>query len=254
MPPELFPLAPPVYFLSDAHLGAASPEVARVQIERMRHLFAEIEARQGTLIIAGDLFDFWFEWRTVVPKQHFRTLFDLRSLVERGTAIHYLAGNHDFRLHGFLESVIGLQIHPDDLAVSVNGQPTYVFHGDGVLRRDNGYRALKRLLRNRLAQRAFSWIHPDLAMRLACGTSKTSRAYDHGGPEDDHDYVAFAQRKFAEGFAGVVMGHTHRPMEHREGSHTYVNLGDWITHFTYGLHDGTRLRLLTWNDAPRAGE
>lgn len=92
-------------------------------------------------------------------------------------------------------------------------------------------------------------------MRLARGTSKTSRAYDRGGPEDDKDYVAFAQRKFAEGFAEVVMGHTHRPMEHREGLNTYVNLGDWIAHFTYGLHDGARLSLMTWTDAPRmAGE
>jgi UDP-2,3-diacylglucosamine hydrolase len=71
---------------------------------------------------------------------------------------------------------------------------------------------------------------------------------DHGGPEDDRDYLTFARQKFAEGYSGVVMGHTHRPVEHREDSHTYINLGDWITHFTYGLHDGSRLSLLHWSE------
>jgi UDP-2,3-diacylglucosamine hydrolase len=247
-PPELFRLAPPVYFLSDAHLGAATPQVARNQVERLHGLLNEIEQQGRTLVIVGDLFDFWYEWKFVIPKQHIPILFRLKVLLDRGIAIHYLAGNHDFRLHGFLETIIGLQIHSDAMIGDIQGQRIFIFHGDGVLTKDHGYRMLRRVLRNRLAQRGFSWIHPDLGMRLARGTSVTSRKYERGGAEDDRDYLAFAQRKFGESFDGVVMGHTHRPLEHHEGSHTYVNLGDWITRFTYGLHDGTSLRLLHWRD------
>ena len=248
-PPETVLLTPPVYFLSDAHLGAAPAETTRIQIEWLTQLLHELAVCRGSLVIAGDLFDFWYEWKHVIPKQHFGVLLQLRALVDQKIAVHYLAGNHDFRLHGFLESQVGLKTHRDALIVTVNDRRVYVFHGDGVLKSDYGYRLLKRVLRNPVSQRAFSWIHPDLGMVLARGTSKTSRAYDHGGPEDNHDYLSFARERFAEGFTGVVMGHTHRPIEHCENSHTYLNLGDWITHFTYGVHDGSRLMLRRWSDA-----
>jgi UDP-2,3-diacylglucosamine hydrolase len=248
-PPEVVSLAAPVYFLSDAHLGAPPEEIASVQRERLEKLFNEVVMKRGSLVIAGDLFDFWYEWRHVIPKQHFPVLFQLKRLIDQHIPVFYLAGNHDFKLHGFLDAVIGVRTLRDDLAVKVGDQSVYVFHGDGVLARDHGYRFLKKVLRNPAAQRAFSWIHPDWGMTLARGTSKTSRAHERGGVEDDKDYLAFAQQKFAEGYTGVVMGHTHRPVEHHEGPHTYLNLGDWITHFTYGLHDGARLSLRHWGDS-----
>jgi UDP-2,3-diacylglucosamine hydrolase len=139
-----------------------------------------------------------------------------------------------------------LNTHRDALSATINQHAVFIFHGDGVLSADHGYRLLKRVLRNSAAQRAFSWLHPDWAWSLAKGTSVTSRAVQRGGEEDDPDYLAFARRKFNEGFSGVVMGHTHRPLEHREADNTYVNLGDWISHFTYGVHDGARLSLAHW--------
>jgi UDP-2,3-diacylglucosamine hydrolase len=242
--PSLFPLTPPVFFLSDAHLGAVLIPDPRMQVERLDRFLSLVSAQGKSLVLAGDLFDFWYEWRSVVPKQHFHVLHGLRDLVDQGIAVHYLAGNHDFRLHGFLEAEVGLAIHTDTFAADIGGQPTFIYHGDGILARDHGYRFLKRVLRNRAAQRVFSWIHPDIAMNLARGTSVTSRAMTRMNANDDQEYLNFARGKFAEGYQSVVLGHTHRPMEHTEDGHTYVNLGDWINHFSYGLHDGQRLSLV----------
>jgi len=164
-------------------------------------------------------------------------------MAERGIHIHYLAGNHDFRLAGFLESEIGMMVHADDLAADLDGQPVYIFHGDGILARDYGYRFLKKVLRARWAQRTFRCLHPDFGMRLARGTSITSRAMTRVNPNDDLEYLNFAKKKIAEGYRGVILGHTHRPVEYTEDGGTYVNLGDWIEHFSYGLHDGGRLSL-----------
>jgi UDP-2,3-diacylglucosamine hydrolase len=209
----------------------------------LERMFVEVLSHGRSLVIVGDLFDFWFEWRHVIPKGYFRVLHQLRVLVDGGVSVHYLAGNHDFRLPGFLETEIGICVHPDSMAADVEGQAVFVYHGDGVLARDHGYRLVKRVLRNRFAQRLFSWLHPDLGMWLARGTSTTSRTYERYRSSDEEEYLALARRKFAEGFRGVVMGHTHRPQEVVEGECTYINLGDWIEHFTFGVHDGAQLKL-----------
>jgi UDP-2,3-diacylglucosamine hydrolase len=242
-PPLLMVLPAPVYFFSDAHLGAALVPDAAQQLRYFDRFLDEVMDRGKSLVFVGDLFDFWYEWRSVVPKQPFHILYRLRQLADRGIEIHFLAGNHDFRLHGFLEQEIGMQIHLDELCATIGDQRVYIFHGDGILKRDSGYRAMKRVFRSPIAQRMFSWLHPDLAMRIARGTSKTSRTLKQKHPGDDAEYLAFAQSKFAAGFQGVVLGHTHRPVEYLEGNSVYVNLGDWISHYTYGLHDGARLHL-----------
>lgn len=245
--PPLLSLPAPVYFLSDAHLGAVLIPDARRQREQLDRLLDEVARDGRLLVLAGDLFDFWYEWQYVVPKAPFHLLHRLRNLVDAGLEVHYLAGNHDFRLRGFLESDVGLRIHADTLPARIGEQAVFVYHGDGILARDNGYRLMKKVLRNRAAQRVFSWFHPDLAMRLARGTSVTSRTVKRARPEDDAEYLAFARAKFAEGYDGVVLGHTHRPIEHSEQGHTYVNLGDWIYEYSYARHDGTRLSLQRLN-------
>jgi len=241
--PLLTPLASPVYFVSDAHLGAALIPNPQDQLARLDRLLDRVLAGGKTLVLAGDLFDFWYEWRHVIPKQPFHVLHRLRTLVENGVSVHYLAGNHDFRLRGFLEGEVGLHVHGEALSAEVAGQSVYVFHGDGLLARDRGYRLMKRVLRNRAAQRLFSWLHPDCGMALARGTSITSRTLVKEDADEDRDYLAHARAKFAEGYQAVVLGHTHRPVEHVEGERVYVNLGDWITHYSFGLHDGLRLGL-----------
>ncbi|MDD5089003.1 MAG: UDP-2,3-diacylglucosamine diphosphatase [bacterium] len=241
--PHVTLLPAPVYFLSDAHLGAVHLPDPAEQAVMMDRFLGRVADDGRSLVFVGDLFDFWYEWRHVVPKRHFALLHRIRTLVERGVAVHLLAGNHDFRLHGFLEHSIGMTVHDDGLIAEIAGAPTYILHGDGILARDHGYRFLKKLLRNRAAQRLFALLHPDLAIALASGTSTTSHVYTKVRPEDDREYLEFARRKFAEGYRNVVLGHLHRPYEYVDNDHTYVNLGDWITKFTYARHDGERLSL-----------
>ncbi len=252
VPTELVSLAPPVYFVSDAHLGAEPEPVATTQLERLIALIQKVRREKGTLIINGDLFDFWYEWQTVIPKKYFKILRALQEATEQGTQVHLLAGNHDFRLSGFLESEIGLTTHQNALIVQIANSRVFVFHGDGVLSSDHGYRALKRVLRSRIAQRLFLWLHPDLGMWLARGTSQQSRNATKGNPTEDADYVRFASELLQSDIDGVVLGHAHRPVELELEGGTYVNLGDWIYHYTFALHDGTRLALKNWDNLPGA--
>jgi UDP-2,3-diacylglucosamine hydrolase len=243
-------LKPPVYFVSDAHLGAADIDDPESQLLRLLTLLDVVQERNGSLVLVGDIFDFWFEWKHVIPKQHFALLHRLRTLADHGVPIHFLAGNHDFRIHGFLETEVGIKTHQDAAVLQIADSLIFAFHGDGILAKDHGYRLLKKVLRNKICQFLFSWIHPDLGMLLARGTSMTSRNSTKGNPEQDHEYIAFANAKFNEGFRGVVMGHAHRPMQIDEGANTYVNLGDWILHYTFAVHDGTRLTLEKFHDHP----
>jgi UDP-2,3-diacylglucosamine hydrolase len=240
-------LDPPVYFLSDAHLGAERGEVATRQMRNLHRLLDDVESHGRGLVIAGDLFDFWFEWKTVVPKQYFQLLYRLRKLIENGIPVHLLAGNHDFRIHGFLESEVGMITHQNAIALQIADSRVFIFHGDGILARDHGYRLLKKILRSPTCQKLFSWLHPDFGMMLARGTSMTSRNATKGDPAEDEEYIRFARNRFAENYDGVVLGHAHRPMEIIEDGKTYLNLGDWIIHFTYAVHDGRTLSL-KWFD------
>jgi len=253
VPFESATLAPPVFFVSDAHLGAEPEPIASTQLERLLALIQAVRSQRGSLVINGDLFDFWYEWKTVIPKKYFRILRALQEATESGTNIYLLAGNHDFRLRGFLENEIGLRTVQDALTVQIAQQKVFVFHGDGVLRKDYGYRLLKRILRNSIAQRLFLWIHPDLGMLLARGTSKQSRNATKGNPAEDADYVAFAKVQLDSGFQGVVMGHAHRPMQLEHNGGIYVNLGDWIYHYTYAVHDGASLSLKHWTEEQGRG-
>ncbi len=243
-------LRPPVYFVSDAHLGAADIENPALQLQRLIALIKQVRKSNGSLVLVGDIFDFWFEWNHVVPKHYFELLFHLRSLVADGLSVHLFAGNHDFRVHGFLEKEVGLVTHQDEAVLQIADQLIFAFHGDGILAKDDGYRLLKKVLRNRFCQFLFSWIHPDIGMQLARGTSKTSRNSTKGSPDQDHEYIAFAHSKFREGFNGVIMGHAHRPMQVDDASNTYINLGDWIIHYTFAIHDGTRMTLERFCDHP----
>jgi UDP-2,3-diacylglucosamine hydrolase len=243
-------LRPPVYFISDAHLGAADIETPALQLQRLLVLIDHVRETNGSLVLVGDIFDFWFEWNQVIPKQYFTLLHRLRLLVDDGIQVHLLAGNHDFRIHGFLEKEVGLITHQDGAVLQIADQLIFAFHGDGILAKDYGYRLLKKVLRNRFCQFLFSWIHPDVGMLLARGTSKTSRNSTKGNPEQDHEYIAFAQSRFREGFKGVVMGHAHRPMQVEEETGTYINLGDWIIHYTFAIHDGKRLTLERYSEHP----
>jgi UDP-2,3-diacylglucosamine hydrolase len=234
------------YFISDLHLGARDDEEERVKQQRVLRFLKSLRTQATHLFIVGDLFDFWFEYKYVTPKECFEFLYELKRLTEQGVTIHYLAGNHDFALNSFFIQHLNIQTHLNELEIELGGKKFYLFHGDGVAGRDVGYRILKKIVRNKMNQRLFRLLHPDFGIPLARFVSGSSRKYTNqmNHLRDERDYIAFAARKFEAGFDYVLMGHRHNPLVHEVQGKKYINLGDWIENFTYAFFDGTDLKLI----------
>lgn len=243
----------PVYIVSDIHLGAV-PDATEHMFVRFLHALPE---RFGALLIAGDLFDFWFEYGEVVPGRHFRTLAALAAIVERGIPVLLAGGNHDAWGGSFLRNHVGVAFHEQPFQTAVAGERALVAHGDGLGRGDLKYRALKTVLRSRAAIGAFRMLHPELGLRLARSVSRTEA-------KSDDELSALGRSQFLEAWARdqlardaslryVVCGHSHMPalIEVDTGRY-YINAGDWITHFTYVVVDVTGPRLERWDPASQA--
>jgi UDP-2,3-diacylglucosamine hydrolase len=239
------------YFLSDAHLGA-EPHEREAPRERALHDFlTSLAGRASHLYIAGDLFDFWFEYRHAIPRRHFATLAVLRELRRAGVEITYLNGNHDFWLGPFLSEELGLITRHGAVEISLQGRRIWLHHGDGLLGGDLGYKLLKRALRHPLSIGLYRWLHPDLGFPLANRVSLASR---HSRDERRLDGVRLwneiARPRFAAGFDTVIVGHLHHAFERRQGRNVFFVLGDWIDQFTYVVLEDGELTMRRWPGPP----
>lgn len=242
----------PFLIVSDLHLGA----VPRSTEGQFRRFLAEQASRASGLLINGDLFDFWFEYRSVIPSEHFRVLASLADLVESGVPVWFVSGNHDAWGGHFLENEVGLELIEGPVIMDIAGRRTLVAHGDGVGTGDLGYRALRKVIRHRMTTRAFRWIHPDWGRRIADTVSATE------GRIGDQDLDAARGRaQFIRAWAVdrmnqdptldmVVTGHAHVPaLEEVFPGRYFVNSGDWINNFTFVEvpASGSVPRLLRWS-------
>ena len=236
----------PLFFMSDAHLGKKNDESRTDRQEKLLRFFHFVQRHGEGLCIVGDLFDFWFEYRSVIPRHHFQVCCALKALTESGVRVDYVTGNHDFGLDVFFESELRIRVHREPWEMVRNGKRYYISHGDGIAKKDIGYRILKRILRHRGNQRLYRLIHPDLGFSMALFFSNISRNR-RTVINRDQEYIDYARARFADGFDGVVMAHTHNPCEFHQDDHTYINTGDWMHHYSYAELDGDRLRLKYWN-------
>ena len=229
-----------LYIFSDAHLGADSPEKEAEKLARITSLFELVRRDGDRLIILGDLFDFWFEYKYAIPKEHHRMLCLLDGLIWRGVRIDYVSGNHDFWMGDFFGDVVGVTLHRDTLDLEYGDQRLHLIHGDGLARRDWGYRLLKRILRNRFNIWLYRKLPPDWAIPLARKVSGSSRNYTSSRDQTFvADYEAYARDKLAGEYDIVAIGHLHIPTLKGFGEGVYVNTGDFIKHFSYAkLSDG----------------
>jgi len=236
------------YFISDVHLGLGSPAEEKIKENRLLAFLRAIQPTTERLFIVGDLFDFWFEYRTVIPKGFHRTLAALQDFTDHGIKVEYLLGNHDYWMDSFFEEEIGILVRPKPYETIVDGKRVYLHHGDGLATHDLGYKLIKPVLRNKLSIFAYRWLHPDLGVRLAHRSSQTSRTYtskkDFG---EEEGMMAHATKMIERGIDVVVMGHRHEPALTPIGGGVYVNLGDWISHATYGRFALGVMHLDTWN-------
>ncbi|MBV6480013.1 MAG: UDP-2,3-diacylglucosamine hydrolase [Ignavibacteria bacterium] len=224
------------YFISDIHLGLESAEKEKFKEKAVVNFFDSVKEKAEEIFIVGDLFDCWIEYRYVVPKGFYRLFAKISELVESGIKINYLAGNHDFWRGNFFKDEFGIEICHNEIIREINGKKFFIHHGDGFAYNDSGYRFIKKILRNKTCQKLYSLLHPDIGIRLAKSTSETSRSHTNEKDYSEKDGMKdFAEKKIREGFDYVIMGHRHIPHVQNINNGYYVNLGDWIDYYTYGV-------------------
>jgi len=234
----------PAYFISDAHLGIRIP-TCKYREAQLIDFLKSIASRTGSLYIVGDLFDFWIEYKHAIRPDYFAVLHQLRILVEQGVEIHYLAGNHDFALGSFLTDTIGISIHPDAYETVIQGKKLYMYHGDGLVRADAGYRLLKKILHNPFNQKFYRLLHPDIGVPLGSLCSGSSRKVTSKRRHEAflEEYRVKARQLLSTDIDIVVFGHTHCPEIHHWGNKTYCNVGEWMYSFTYALLENGSMSL-----------
>jgi UDP-2,3-diacylglucosamine hydrolase len=234
------------FFFSDAHLGATARNDDKRRQKLVLDFLDHVRDHGAGLYIVGDLFDFWFEYRHVIPSGNFPVLAKLYELSRAGVPIDYLAGNHDLWLGAFLENQVGVRVHEEGIVREIFDMKCFIVHGDGIATQDRGYRLMKRIFKNKTNIALFRWLHPDLGVKLARALSYTSRQSREGHYTWEADYKAYAQARFAEGFDVVILGHTHKPLFEKIGASFFINLGDWMDHFTYCEIDSRGPSLRRW--------
>ena len=237
--------SPSTIIVSDAHLGIAPREVEVSFVSFLRSL----EGRADTLVINGDLFDFWFEWKSVIPRASFRALAALSHLRESGMRIIWVAGNHDCWGGDVLRDDIGVEYHLDGWTGELSGWTSRIEHGDGLREKeDRGYRMIRPVMRNGLAIRAFRALHPDWASRIALGSSGASRV--HRARDEGRGLRAIAMEQLARdpSIELLVYGHSHVPaLERAPGGGVFANAGSWLDDPTYLRVSENTVDLLRWN-------
>jgi UDP-2,3-diacylglucosamine hydrolase len=243
-----------IYFASDNHLGAPNMEESRPREQKFVAWLDEIKADAAAVFLLGDLFDFWMEYKTVVPKGFTRTLGKLAELTDSGIPVYYFVGNHDLWMNGYFEEELNIPVFHAPQQFLLNDTTFFIGHGDGLGPGDKGYKRMKRVFTNPFAKWFYRWLHPDWGVKLARYFSVKNKMIS--GKEDikflgeEKEWlVQYAKRKLQKDhYDYFVFGHRHLPLEiDLNDSSKYVNLGDWITYFTYGVFDGGTFSLRSYS-------
>ena len=246
----LIPQGKKIYFASDNHLGAPDRQSSLPREKRFVSWLDHVKNDAAAIFLLGDLFDFWFEYRTVVPKGFTRTLGKLAEITDSGIPVYYFVGNHDLWMNGYFEEELQIPVYHQPQQFKFNETSFFIGHGDGLGPGDKGYKRMKKLFTNPVAKWFFRWLHPDWGVRLAQYFSVKNRLISGEDDiqflgEDKEWLVQYAKRKLEQGhFDYFVFGHRHLPLEiDLNGRSTYINLGDWISYYTYAVFDGEQLSL-----------
>ena len=240
-----------IYFASDNHLGAPTAAESRPRERRFVQGLDSIKADAGAIFLLGDLFDFWFEYGTVVPKGFVRVLGKLAELRDSGIPIYFFVGNHDLWMDDYFETELEIPVYRSPLPFQCAGKRFLVGHGDGLGPGDKGYKRMKKVFTNPFCKWLFRWLHPDIGVRLAQYLSVKNKLISgdedvHFLGEDKEWLVQYCKRKLqTTHYDYFLFGHRHLPMTIKVGENsTYINTGDWIQYFTFAVFDGKELKLL----------
>ena len=238
-----------LYFASDIHLGAGGQASSRQREDRFIRWLDRIKDDVAELFLMGDVFDFWFEYKTVVPKGYVRFLGKLAQLSDAGVKLYLFKGNHDMWMFDYFKTELNATIISNELVIERNGKKFYLHHGDGLGPGDNKYKFLKKIFRSKLCQWLFARLHPNLGIGIANAWSHNSKLVNAKiGEEKLHpkEWIEIYSNEVLQTqyFDYMVYGHRHKPMDVQlTGKSRYINLGDWVSYFTYAVFDGNTLEL-----------
>lgn len=239
-----------IYFLSDAHLGSRALRHTRQQERRLVRFLDDIKEKAEAVYLLGDMFDFWFEYRMVVPRGFTRFLGKLSELTDSGVEVHYFAGNHDLWTWDYLVEECGVILHREPMTLSLADKTFYIGHGDGLGDPDPSFRFIRSIFHSPLCQWLFRWLHPDLGMRFGLNWAKHSRlAHGEGGDPpylgEDKEHLVLYAKDYLRSHPDVnyfLFGHRHIELDLMLSDQCrMVILGDWISQYTYAVFDGEHL-------------
>ena len=242
-----------IYFLSDFHLGAPDHAISLEREKRIVQFLDEIKNNAAEIFIVGDLFDFWYEYRKVVPKGFTRILGKLALLTDAGIPIYFFVGNHDMWMKGYFEEELNIPVYHEPQTFEWNSKKFYIGHGDGLGPGDHGYKFIKKIFRNKFCQWLFGILPPAMGMGLADYFSRKSRAVtgqiDEQFLGEEKEWLIIYSKEILhkQHFDYLIFGHRHLPIDFSfNNSSRYINLGDWIRYYTYAEFDGEALTLKSW--------
>lgn len=239
-----------VYFISDAHLGSRMIEDPKQHEKRVVDWLDRIKADAKSVFLLGDMFDFWYEYKTVVPKGHVRFLGKLAELVDCGIEVHFFIGNHDIWTFGYLENEVGLIVHKQAETIKLSNKSFFLAHGDGIHSEDRGFKFIRKIFHSKTCQTLFRLIPPQIGQEFGFRWSKKNREKikdieNRFLGEENEDLVVFA-KKYIEthDVDFLIFGHRHIALDLQlKNTSRVVILGDFINIFSYGVFDGEQFRL-----------
>lgn len=243
-----------IYFLSDFHLGAPD-EASSLQREKLIVRFLdEIRDNAEAIFIVGDVFDFWFEYKKVVPKGHVRLLGKLAELTDAGISIHYFVGNHDMWMKDYFTKELNIPVYLEPKEFKIGNKLFLIGHGDGLGPEDHGYKRLKKVFRNPVSKWLFGILPPYLGMGIANYFSRKSRAATGSSEQtflgEEKEWLIIYSKEVSKQkkIDYFIFGHRHLPIDYRLNNSRYINLGDWISYYTYAVFDGNDIQLKSYTD------
>ena len=243
-----------IYFASDFHFGIPDRDSSLKREAIFIRWLDEVKKDASEIYLMGDLFDFWFEYKTVIPRGYIRLLGKLSEITDSGIPVHLFRGNHDMWAFDYLEKETGIKLHRDPETVKFGEKVFYLAHGDGLGPGDHGYKFIKKTFQSPLNQWLFRWIHPDWGIRMGLYWSRKSRYANlatENFAQNDIDTVNSRLSVYSRDILRkdpsidfFIYGHWHVPLDIPIGEHTrQICLGDWITNFTYAVFNGNDLKL-----------
>ncbi|MBC5773960.1 UDP-2,3-diacylglucosamine diphosphatase [Pontibacter sp. KCTC 32443] len=238
-----------VYFASDFHLGVPDAATSKAREHKIVRWLDQVKHDAAAILLLGDIFDFWFEYRHTIPKGFIRLQGKLAEITDAGIPVLFFTGNHDMWMFDYFPTELNIPVLRDPISTTINGQTFYIGHGDGLGPGDHTYKIIKKVFANKACQWAFARIHPNLGIGIANMWSRKSRISNVKKDEkflgEDEWLVQYCREVEKEQHHDYyIFGHRHLPLDLHIGDRSrYVNLGEWVNFCSYGVYDGQNLTL-----------